>query len=733
MYDKLIGFSDEWTVHRFHIPDVTTGSKVLDINLPYSPPAIGIGKIDERTLQASNGPKDPVFGSFVEITRAGGAFAFLSGGWEAGFEDNDSSNQGGEKDVEKVTEYSNVSKRPIRDGGMVAEVIQPEVGLIKGGWVPHGNDAKRRRAGVGKADQLMGSFRTWLQMQKTISFPASSQNEILDVVISLVPLEGGAACAASLNKNLSGPGGRPLKPKHSITDDEVRRKLGIIGVNFDSTLAFSGPGTNVEAGFRLCTVKGGSVGSYNKTAGNISILRNQVNVFTTDVTFASGGSQRFQVWEATGGVGLKFRLEAFYDFSIETSGIDHTPFAIYVRGRLDKAHLEVRSGPRPSFLNPRYLPEMAKMANFRCFAFDYDGVGRTDHIVGYVPGSRILFYGREGARSIRFTPHYDKDGCYDLLRGANLACNISKTEDRALAFDYDRSGKLDHLVVYSPGKGAITIFRRQEERHFKPVFNSTTGIAGYDLLNPADRAFAFDYAGSGKLDHLVFYRLGSGEIVVIKNVGPPKYFEEVYRSTGICGNDLKGSGDRVFAFDYAGTGKLDHLVFRRPGSGEIAILKNVGPPKKFEEVSRSRGIADSTGKTLRPREPCRSRLCLRLRGCRKNGSSDGLSPWHGCVLHRQEEGGMEGKFEALPGWQGHPGGGIAGYDLKSPADRGFAFDYDGSGRFDHLVFYRPGSGDLVVLKKRALKPTWAACYESMVSLSRTFELQFAPPSRAPRG
>ena len=528
-------------------------------------------------------------------------------------------------------------------------------------------------------------------MQKTISFPASNQNEILDVVISLVPLEGGAACAASLNKNLSGPGGRPLKPKHSITDDEVRRKLGIIGVNFDSTLAFSGPGTNVEAGFRLCTVKDGSVGSYNKIAGNISILRNQVGVFTTDVTFASGGSQRSGVWEATGGVGLKFRLEAFYDFSIETSGIDHTPFAIYVRGRLDKAHLEVRTGRRP-VLNPRFLAEMARKANCRCFAFDYDGVGRTDHIVGYVPGSRILFYGREVGSSIRFTTHYDKDGCYDLLRGANLACNLSKTEDRALAFDYDSSGKLDHLVVYRPGGGAITIFRRQEERHFKPVFNSTTGIAGYDLLNPADRAFAFDYAGIGKLDHLVFYRLGSGEIVVIKNVGPPKYFEEVYRSIGICGNDLKGSGDRVFAFDYAGTGKLDHLVFHRPGSGEIAILKNVGPPKYFEEVNRSRGIGDyDLG------NPADRVFAFDYEGVGKMDHLVVYRPGTGACCIGRKKG--DGKFEALPGWQGHPGGGIAGYDLKSPADRGFAFDYDGSGRFDHLVFYRPGSGDLVVLKK----------------------------------
>jgi len=34
--------------------------------------------------------------------------------------------------------------------------------------------------------------------------------------------------------------------------------------------------------------------------------------------------------------------------------------------------------------------------------------------------------------------------------------------------------------------------------------------------------------------------------------------------------------------------------------------------------------------------------------------------------------------------------GIAGYDLLSTADRGFAFDYDHTGKLDDLVLCRPG-------------------------------------------
>ncbi len=48
--------------------------------------------------------------------------------------------------------------------------------------------------------------------------------------------------------------------------------------------------------------------------------------------------------------------------------------------------------------------------------------------------------------------------------------------------------------------------------------------------------------------------------------------------------------------------------------------------------------------------------------------------------------------------QGDPGNGIAGYDLKSVADRAFAFDYDGSGKLDHLALYRPGTGTIWILR-----------------------------------
>ncbi len=53
------------------------------------------------------------------------------------------------------------------------------------------------------------------------------------------------------------------------------------------------------------------------------------------------------------------------------------------------------------------------------------------------------------------------------------------------------------------------------------------GIGGYDLIRPADQAFAFDYDSSGKLDRLVLYRPGTGTIWILNNSA--LNFAPVYR------------------------------------------------------------------------------------------------------------------------------------------------------------------------------------------------------------
>jgi hypothetical protein len=233
--------------------------------------------------------------------------------------------------------------------------------------------------------------------------------------------------------------------------------------------------------------------------------------------------------------------------------------------------------------------------------------------------------------------------------------DFASPEDRAFAFDYQGSGYLDHIVVYRPGTGIVWILENSGNGRFTPVYQSTYdsstgyggGIGGYDLRSTSDQMFAFDYDGTGKLDHLVLYRPGTGIIWILANNSGT--FTPVYQSTfdvgtglggGIGGYDLLSSSDQLLAFDYAGGNTANHLLAYRPGYGIVWILGRSG--SKFAPVYQS-----------------------------SYNSTAGL------------------------------GGGIGGYDLLSPSDRIVTGDSTytlGAGNSSQLALYRPGSGIVWVLK-----------------------------------
>jgi hypothetical protein len=272
----------------------------------------------------------------------------------------------------------------------------------------------------------------------------------------------------------------------------------------------------------------------------------------------------------------------------------------------------------------------------RAFMLDYDSKGKPDHLVLYRPGTGTMWILKHDTCA-GFTPVYRQGdpgngiGGYDLKSPADLA----------FAFDYNSSGKSDHVVLYRPGTGTMWILKRDGPGQFNPVYQQGdpgSGIGGYDLKSGADRAFAFDYNSSGKLDHIALYRPGTGTIWIL-NKNAAGTFSAVYKQgapgNGIGGYDLNSPADHVFAFDYNSSGKLDHLALYRPATGTIWILRNQGGT--FTPVYK----------------------------------------------------------------QGDPGNGIGGYDLKSLVDRAFAVDYDGSGKFDHLALYRPATGTMWVLRNQA--------------------------------
>jgi len=75
------------------------------------------------------------------------------------------------------------------------------------------------------------------------------------------------------------------------------------------------------------------------------------------------------------------------------------------------------------------------------------------------------------------------------------------------------------------------------------VYNSGGGVGAgpnlnYDLSSTADQAFAYDYNSSGKLDHLVFYRPGTGIVWIFENDGGT--LTPVYISGGIPPATISG-------------------------------------------------------------------------------------------------------------------------------------------------------------------------------------------------
>lgn len=326
----------------------------------------------------------------------------------------------------------------------------------------------------------------------------------------------------------------------------------------------------------------------------------------------------------------------------------------------------------------------------RVFTFDYDHSGKLDHIVLYRPGTGTIWILKHDKGN--FSPVYREGdpgqgiGGYDLKSGA----------DRAFAFDYDHSGKLDHLALYRPGTGTIWILQNKDGV-FSPVYHEGDpghGIGGYDLKSGADRAFAFDYDHSGKLDHLALYRPGTGTIWILRNRNGT--FTPVYRQgdpgNGIGGYDLKSAADRVFAFDYDHSGKLDHVALFRPGTGTIWILKNSNGT--FTPVYRQGDPGSGIGGyDLKSQADD-----IFAFDYEHSGKFDYLAlyrPGTGTIWILKNRNGV-----FTPVYQeGDPGNGIGGYDLKSPADKAFAYDYSGKQRSDYISLYRPGTGTIWILKR----------------------------------
>ncbi len=329
----------------------------------------------------------------------------------------------------------------------------------------------------------------------------------------------------------------------------------------------------------------------------------------------------------------------------------------------------------------------------RSFAFDYDSSGFNDHLVCYRPGSGAIFImsntGRNQTPTFPTPPLFTFTAVYaqgDQGNGIG-GYDLKSTDDRAFAFDYNGNGKADHLVFYRPGQQVIFILANNGG-NFQPALQSFNGIGGYDLKSTDDRIFAFDFNGSGIEDHLVLYRPGAGVLFILSNNGGN--FQPVFQTfNGIGGYDLLSTDDKVFAFDFDGSGRADHLALYRPGGGVLFILKNNNGV--FQPVFQSfNGVGNydllSADDLIFPFDFDRSGIADHLALYR---------PGTGTIWILQNNGAV---FTAVY-HQGDEGYGIGGYNLADTKDLLFAFDYDRSGRKDHICCYRPGHATYWILEK----------------------------------
>lgn len=153
--------------------------------------------------------------------------------------------------------------------------------------------------------------------------------------------------------------------------------------------------------------------------------------------------------------------------------------------------------------------------------------------------------------------------------------DIKDITDRGFAFDYDSSGYPDHIVFYRPnGTNTIWILKNNGG-HFTPVYKEGApgnGIGGY-VIGVGDKAFAFDYAGNGCLDHIVFHNT-SGSFCIVGNA--KNNFKPVYKQTDADGENRVHitEQDQVFPFDYEGIGYANYLAIYRPGTGNISFISS---------------------------------------------------------------------------------------------------------------------------------------------------------------
>jgi hypothetical protein len=109
--------------------------------------------------------------------------------------------------------------------------------------------------------------------------------------------------------------------------------------------------------------------------------------------------------------------------------------------------------------------------------------------------------------------YFQSDGIAD--------CSVMDPGTLGFAFDFDSSGKRDHLVFYHPkqdstNQKAIYIIKSNGDETFTDRYSGDS-IGEFNLTaHPIVRGFAFDFDSSGKRDHLVSTALENKSFISLR-------------------------------------------------------------------------------------------------------------------------------------------------------------------------------------------------------------------------
>ncbi|MFG1663897.1 hypothetical protein [Streptomyces sp. Y7] len=333
----------------------------------------------------------------------------------------------------------------------------------------------------------------------------------------------------------------------------------------------------------------------------------------------------------------------------------------------------------------------------RLVAFDYTGQGKADCLLAYRPGTRVVWVvGRTSSPGGFDRVYHSESG----LPGYDFSSPL----DQVVSYDYTGAGSARHLLAYRPGSGKFAIFKKEAGANgFTSVVSAATGGIGesgrkYDLASAADRLVPFDYTGSGKNDHLLAYRPGTGTAWVLAPQKDGSFHPEVISTTGLGGFTLNNPADIVVGLDYNSSGSNTHLLAYRPGAGMAYIVTSDKQGGFAAEVaSDTHGLGGYD--LIRPNDRL---LPFDFSGLGKNDHifayRPGDVPNYGdqtvWILKRDDKAPTQ---YACDIWNRH---GMGGYNFASPADTVTAYDYSGTGSLEYLIAYRPGAGKVSVMGQR---------------------------------